>query len=184
MATLTPLASIQDLSVITGLPATDPRLRLALKRAEGRFRLEAGHSVSRAQNDTISLSGTGSPTLLLPALNITEITVTLGESTTPLLELKEFSVIRRYGILHKTGGWPVGQENVHIEYTHGWTSEQLPAGVEDAVLEHATTLAMTFAHIGQEANGNRSVGNNQTATVGVTQKWSNAVEACKIKGRA
>lgn len=181
--TLAPLADINDLATITGKSSTDPQLQLALKRAEGRFRLEAGHSVSRVENDEIRLSGTGNPVLLLPAANITDIEVTMLGGTVPLRELRDYSVGRRHGILRTAGGWPVGEENVLVRYTHGWDADSLPEGVSDAVLEHATTLALTLAHVAQESNGTRSMTLGTLATVGVTQKWANAVAAVRLEGR-
>jgi hypothetical protein len=184
MATLPPLATLDDLKAAIRDPEsfTDTDLNLALKRASGRFRGQVRHPVSLVENDQIVLDGTGTRTLQLPAAPITDITVTLAGRL--LEEGPDFEVSRRNGILRRAGGrfWPDGLENVAVTYTHGY--DPIPDDVADAVLEHATTLAMVYAHIQQEGAGSVQATYGAAATVGTTQKWADAVENYRLKGRA
>lgn len=179
-----PLATAADLSTATGLPVDDPELLLALKRASGRFRLAAGHSVSYVAAEEIYLSGDGTAELLLPGAPVDTIKVEIVSGLLPveLIIGSGYQVKRQSGRLHKAGGWPAGLDNIRVTYSHGYKT--LPEGVEDAVLEHATTLALSYAHVQQESTGNNSLSFGAAAVIGVTQKWVDAVEACKLRGRA
>lgn len=177
-----PLASLSDLAVATGRETTDPELVLALDRASARFRLEVEHDVTLVEDEEIWLDGDGGRTLLLPAVPITDIAVTVG--LTSLVEGTDYTVSRGRGILTRSRGlhWPYGGGTVRVIYSHGYTV--IPQGIADAVLEHATTLAESFAHVSQESATSASVTYGAQATVGVTQKWATAVRKYKLAGRA
>lgn len=175
-----PLASAADLATATGLAVDDPNLLLALKRASGRFRDNVEHPVSLVENETIRLDGDGSAYLLLPAFPVREISVSIGSLV--LTEGIDYTVARRHGSVFKAGGWPHGLENITVTYSHGL--DPVPDGIVDAVLEHATTLALAYAHIQQETAGSTQVGYGAAAMVGRTQKWVDAVEKYKVRGRA
>lgn len=179
------LCSASDLATATGLAEDDPLLVLAQKRASGRFRLEAGHSVSQVTADEVRLNGTGTTILLLPGAPVTgDVTVEIPATGTveTYTDANGLEIDRQAGILYRAAGWPRGLGNIKVIFTHGY--ETIPEGVEDAVLEHATTLALTYAHIQQEGNGSNTVGYGAAATIGITQKWANAVASVKLRGRA
>lgn len=123
-------------------------------------------------DDTISLDGDGTTTLHLPAAPIQELTVSVGGR--PLTLDIDYGISKRTGVLRRLGGvWPDGLESVHIVYTHGW--ETIPGGIEDAVLEQASVQVSQLVHIQRQDAGPMSQTFGVQATVGVTQKWTDAV---------
>lgn len=171
------LAEPADLATLTALPETDPNLALALKRASARFQGPGGIGYPlHYETETIRLDGTGTHVLFLPAAPVDTITVTLDGQV-----LTDYVISRRNGILRRREVWPNGLENIEVTYAHGY--QDIPEDVQDAVLEHATTLAMVYAHVQQESGGGTQVTYGAAATVGTTQKWVETVEAYRLKGR-
>ena len=163
------LASVKDLALLLRVPEQDARLALALRRASSRFIDAVGWPVVRQENDTLVLHGDGSRSLPLPARNVTAATATIdGEPATGLV------LDKRLGVLTRAAGWPYGHANIVVTYTHGWPIEEMPEGIQDAVLEHASHLALTTGVATQEGTGTSSVTWAKEATVGVTQKWTEA----------
>lgn len=163
----------------------DTELRLALRRASDRFRGNVDHPVHRVEDDQVRANGTGTARLLLKAAPITDISVTVDGRR--LTEGADYQVDRNAGILYRRPRglwWPAGYGNVHVTYTHGWPAEEIPGDIQDAVLEHATTLAMVFAHLQQEGTGSVQATYGPAALVGTTQKWEDAVNKYKLKGRS
>lgn len=159
------LAEPGQLATLTGLEPTSPKLLLALERASNRFRDAVGHPVHLVTDDVIWLDGDGTDTLLLPAAPFTTITVKVDGAA-----VTDFTPQRRSGILRRSGHWPDGLENIEVTYTHGYA--EIPGGVVDAVLEQAEMQAMVPGYVESEAALNQSV----KYTVGVTQRWTDAVE--------
>ncbi|MET4094570.1 hypothetical protein [Arthrobacter sp. UYCu712] len=166
------LAKLTELATATGLPEQSPRLLLALQRASDRFRGAVGHPVHLVEDDEIWLDGNGTDTLLLPAAPITSISVELDGAA--LVAGSGYKISRRAGILRRAGGWPDDLENVKVTYTHGY--DEIPGDIADAVLEQATTQALVLAHVGAQGMGPANIKYEAAATVGVTQKWTDAVE--------
>jgi hypothetical protein len=123
-------------------------------------------------DDVIWLDGNGTDTLLLPAAPVSSITVELNGQ--PLAAGSGYKISRRAGILRRPGGWPDDLENIQVTYTHGWVT--IPGDIADAVLEQAATQALVLAHIASETALGQSLTYGAQAMVGVTQKWSDAVE--------
>ncbi len=163
------LATVEQLATLTGLPTTSPKLLLALDRASNRFRDAVGHPVHLVTDDVIWLDGDGTDTLLLPAAPFTTISVEVDGAP-----VTDYKPARRSGILRRAGGWPDGLENIEVTYTHGYAT--IPGGIVDAVLEQAEMQAMVAGYVESEAAINQSVKYGQQATVGVTQRWTDAVE--------
>lgn len=171
------LATLADLSTKTRIPVNDPDLELALRRASNRFRDDVGHPVHRVENETIRRNGNGSQTLLLPARPVDIHTVEVGGVA--LVEGVDFQVDEDAGILRRVGGWwPDGLGTVKVTYSHGW--EEIPGGIEDAVLEHAATIAMVQAHVQQESAGSTQSSQIAQALVGTTAKWEAAVSKYRL----
>lgn len=179
------LAAIADLATQTGLPAADPRLELALRRATDRFIGECNHRngndepcLFREADDEIYVDGSGGETLLLPAGPIVGIPTVFVDG---VVLGGTFQVNRRAAILRRIGGvWPRGLGNILVTYTHGFEESKIPGDISDAVLEHAATLATTMAHIQQEGGLSQSVTNFAAAQVGVTQKWVDTVQRYQL----
>lgn len=154
------------------MPVNDPDLELALRRASDRFRDAVNHPISRVENDSIRLNGNGTDTVHLPARPVDVHTVTVGGVV--LVEDRDYQVDTGAGILRRLGGWwPDGLGTVRVVYSHGW--EEIPGGVQDAVLEHAATVALVQAHIQQNSAGGTQESYGAQALVGTTQKWEDAV---------
>lgn len=169
------LATPQDLATLTKLAADSPILLLALDRASERFRQAVGHPVHLVTDDVILVDGNGSDTLVLPAAPATEISVKVDGTA-----VTDYSASLRAGILRRAARWPDGLGNIEVTYTHGYAD--IPGGIRDAVLEQAALSATVPAGIQSEAAGGMSVTWGQTATTGVTQKWSDAVAAYRLQG--
>lgn len=180
------LASPGDLSAMTGLPANDSGLILALKRASARFRAAVdpqalgAHFITKVEDDERWVSGNNSDILLLPAFPIVgDVVVEIdGQAVT------DFDTGRASGVLRrKSAVWPDGLENIKVTFTHGW--DTVPDDIQDAVLEQAAMQAShTAVHITQETALGNSVTYNQAVVTGVTQKWSDAVAKYRLGSRA
>lgn len=165
--TLPPLAEAGDLALLLGVPATDGKLLLALARASSRFRGAVRHIVSLA-DDVVLLDGNGSQALILPAAPVVgrpDVEID-GQTVT------DFSVSRS-GMLRRAGGWPDGLGNVQVSYTHGY--DEIPGDIQDAVLEQAELQYKILAGVQQASLGAQSVTFGTQASVGVTQRWTDAV---------
>jgi hypothetical protein len=122
------------------------------------------------------LDGDGSPLLLLPAAPFTTIIVEVDG-----VAVTDFLTSRRAGILRRVGGyWPDGLENIEVKYTHGYAT--VPGAIQDAVLEMAMIQLTAPVGVQQESAGGQSVTWGLQATTGVTQRWTDAVEAYRLRG--
>ena len=164
------LAALTDLALLTGLPQSDPRLELALRRASNRFRGQVNHPVHAVEGDEITLNGNGTDTLLLPAAPVNGTPTVLVDG----VPVADFTIDRNSGVLRRNGCWPDGLGNIRVTYNHGWAT--IPGDIEDAILEQAQIVATTLPHLQQESAGTNSVTYGAQATIGVTQKWTDAVE--------
>lgn len=174
------LAESSELATLTRLPANDPELLLGLKRASDRFRGAVGFPVHRVTGDTAELNGNGTSTLLLPALAVDVHSVSVDGQ---LLPATSYSVDKSAGILRrKDGVWPDDLGNVVVGYDHGW--ESIPGDIQDAVLEHAATVALVLTHLQQNSAGSVQESYGAAAMVGITAKWADAVARYSVGGRA
>lgn len=176
--TQTPLlASPADLAVRLHVASTDTDLILALQRASGRFIGAVGHQIALIENDESWLSGQCSRTILLPAFPV------IG---TPTIEIDgeaftDWEIGREKGILRrKDGEWPNGLDNIRIQWTHGYS--EIPADIQDAVLEHAETQYHSIAAIASTSAGGESITFSAQAAIGVTTRWSEAVARYHLGG--
>lgn len=171
------LAAESELALITRLPADSPKLTLALTRASERFRGRVHHNVTTTTG-TLVLVGNGATKLLLPAIEVRNITAVRVDG----VAITDFRLLRRTGVLVRSDEytrWPKDYE-VEVDCTYGFEPDEIPGQIKDAVLEHAATLALTLAHLQQESAGATSAGYNQNATTGTTQKWVEAVAAYQV----
>lgn len=134
------------------------------------------HPVLRVENDVIYLNGRGGDTLHLKAIPADVHTVEVGGET--LVRDTDYQVDGDAGILRAAGIWPDGLGNVKVTYSHGY--ETVPGDIQDAVLEHATTMVKVFAHLQQNSAGSTQESYQQAALVGTTAKWVECVEKYKI----
>lgn len=176
------LISLQELATLTSLPAEDPRLALAAKRASGRFYADTNRETLLASDDVETANGTGGPVLLLRGAPVRSITKVLAAGQ-ELAEHVGYRVDRRAGILERVGGdWPRGLGTVEVTYRHGY--DEVPDDIADAVLEHAATIAKVAAYLTQEGGGATQAAYAKEATVGTTAKWVAAVERYNLARRS
>jgi hypothetical protein len=171
-----PLAEASDLATLTKASDTNPKLVLALKRASNRFRGAVGHFVSFVSDDVVLLDGDGSYSLLLPAAPI------VGSVTVKVdgLAVTDFSISRRKAILRRSSPWPDALENIEVQFSHGY--QNIPGDIQDAVLEQAELQYALLAGVQQASLGAQSVTFGAQATVGVTQRWTDAVAHHELRG--
>lgn len=182
MAKAALLARPEDLATLTGLPETDARLVLSLRRASDRFYGDTHRENILEATSVHRYNGKGGATLLLrgaPVARVESVTVD-GQ---PLEFPAGYQVDYDAGIIRRRGGvFPAGLGNIEVSYTHGY--EEIPGDIEDAVLEHATTIALVLVHIQQESGGSTSASYAKEATVGTTAKWVEAVARYDLDRRA
>lgn len=173
------LANLSDLATKVRKPANDPNVELALRNSSGRFAGAVGYPVSKVENDVAWLNGNGTSTLLLRARPVEVHEV---EADGVVLDPGDYWQDRDSGIIRlKGGGWfPDGLGNIKVTYTHGW--DPIPEDIQDAVLEHAATMARVLAHLQQNSAGSTQESYGQAAMVGVTQKWSDVVAKYSLNG--
>lgn len=98
---------------------------------------------------------------------------------TLLVEDTDYEVDQDAGIMRRLGGfWPDGLGRIRVNYSHGWA--EVPGGIQDAVLEHATTIAMVEAHLQQNSAGSTQESYGAAALIGTTAKWQSAVDKYRI----
>jgi len=171
------LASPEELAGRLHVAPTDESLMLALRRASGRFIDEAGHPIVRVQNDETWLSGDGSRSILLPAFPVSGVPVIEIDGTA----VTDWEISRDRGILRrKHGVWPDGLDNIKIVWDHGFAA--IPAGIQDAVLEQAETQYHTIAAVASRGAGGESITFSAQASLGVTQRWADAVTRYSVGG--
>lgn len=166
-----PLCSLADLGVALGLPADDPTVIWLADRASARFRGAVGHVVSGVTQDVVTLDGTGSTTLLLPAAPV----LAVHDVTIDAEEVTDFEWSAD-GMLKRAAGWPLKYRSVIVVYDHG--HDPIPDDIAEAVLEAAGLLGSPRARGVQS----RTAGpfTETYARPGVTETWSKAVAAHRL----
>ena len=179
MAPLPLLATPEDLAVLVRKSPTDPKVRLALKRASGRFRDAVGYQVSQVVDDTLTRLGNGTDVMLLKGAPVTAVSVSSGAETIPA---DSYTLDAEAGILYAVDSVWNWRTPFTITYTHGYA--EIPEGIEDAVLEQAVTQCLAFAHVQQETAATNNASYGKEATVGIKKKWTDAVLTYRLRGRA
>lgn len=155
----------------------DPHLREALQRASDRFAGAIGYPVHLVQDDTVYLSGNGSPSLHLPARPV-QGTPTVKVDGVPVDGVQ---VGRAAGIIRLTSGcFPDGLDNVEVTYTHGWAVP--PADIADAVLEQAELIHRILVGVSAVQAGSEQISFFATMQTGVTQLWVDTVKRYALRG--
>ncbi|MEV5688643.1 mobile element protein [Streptomyces sp. NPDC052164] len=179
MATDDYLADPEELAILTGKPATDPRLLQHLKNATRRFRGAVGHKVNLVENDEVVLDGLGRASVLLPVWPTTAVHsvrldgVLLAEGVG--YQWSDSGVLRRLGC----DRWPDRLRCLRVIYSHGWAT--VPEDVAEAVLDKAATMAAVPHGVASKAVGGQSVTYGTQAAVGVTDQWQKCVDRYRIR---
>ena len=163
-----PLADADQLATLTGLAADDSKLVDALDRATGRFIDAIGYDPRLTTGDVITLNGDGGQTLILPAFPVGNVVVEVDGVT-----VTDVQVDAAAGILRRPTGWPDRLGCVQVTCDHGLAT--IPTGISDAILEAAQITLTTNPAVQSRTLGVSSVEFGASATVGVTQRWVDAV---------
>lgn len=159
MATLPPLASVEDLTAYLGGRAVpSATATLALRIASAAVRRYCGQDLSLVEDDTVTLYGTSEPEIILPQLPAREPTAVLvdGIATADWIFLGD-RIYRPFGwltaFLNLEGSvFPLAdflpKVPVQVTYTHGYTA--VPDEVLSAVLGVAARQVMNPMHLRSE----------------------------------
>ncbi|ANC31434.1 hypothetical protein [Isoptericola dokdonensis] len=163
------LARPDDVALLVGAASNDGKVQLALRRASARFEGEIGYSVERVVDDQVKVSGSGGTRLFLPGRPVVgdPVVTIAGEP------VDDFEVNRAVGFLRRAAGWPDGEDNIDVTFTHGWPEDNIPGDIEDAVLEQAEAQYRAIAGVASATAGQESV---TFTKAGVSQGWTDTVE--------
>lgn len=167
------LADANALATRTGLSANDPLLLERLVAASDRFRSDVGFHVSQLVDDVLLVDGTGHSLLYLGTTPVTSVQSVVVDGR--LISPTSYRLLRRLGALNATFGQWSGRSDIEVTCTHGYTADRIPRDIREAVLEQAEMGVN--ARIGVQSQ--TVLGDSVTfgsANIGVTQKWSRAVE--------
>lgn len=90
----------------------------------------------------------------------------------------EYGVRRHSGILRHHHGWPDGDDNLAVTYSHGWAV--MPEDIAAAILEMAEGLHWSTPGVIAVEAGSERRSFSVTALQGVTQQWADAVGRYRI----
>lgn len=178
------LANLADLAALTRKPSSDPLVELALRRASSRFEGETERVFSLSERTEVH-DGDGTAIIRLRAVPVVDpVTVTVLEDVDTVLDGTEYTINPSTGMIALLGArWPSGVGNIRVTYTSGYEGPQdVPGDIQDAVLEHAVTLALAMAHVQQNSAGSTQESYDKSAMVGVTQKWADTVARYRLGG--
>lgn len=172
------LADPAELAALTGLPADDSRLLAALLTTSRRFAGAVRHPVRLIVDDEIVLDGHGTTSLILPAAPVTAVESVELDGVELDSDEYEWSAD---GLLERSAGWPRARRCVRVVYSHGF--DPVPGMVSDAVLQAAHIALNTEPGLSTMSVGGMSVSwatRFGGSTTGVTEAWSEAVEAFRL----
>jgi hypothetical protein len=115
--------------------------------------------------------------MLLPAFPV------VGDPTIHIdgVAVTDWEIGRARGLLRRKAAiWPDGLDNIRIVWSHGFAN--IPAGIQDAVLEQAETQYHAITAVASRSAGGESITFSAQASLGVTQRWSDAVARYEIGG--
>lgn len=135
-----------------------------------------GFSIESSER-TDTVSGIGQSKLYLYALPITTVSSILLSGQE--VSASEYSIGDRYLRLN-SGVWPVGIDNVEVEYTAGWSASTLPAIIKMTILQIASLML-------QETEGNigitgKSFSENSRTFINYTNfdKWLKKLDVYRV----
>lgn len=124
------------------------------------------------------VSGIGNNRLYLFAQPVTAVSsVSINGQT---LASTDYSIVNARYLKLASGVWPVGVENVHVEYTAGWSAQTFPELVKMVCLQIAALML-------EEANGNigitgKSFADNSRNFINYNNfdKWLKKIDSLRI----
>lgn len=149
------LATTSDLSAILRreIDEEDTAALFALDSASAMIEAYLGQPVGEVEDDTVTLDGTGTRVVLLPAFPVSDVsTVSIdGEE----LDADDYQWSAT-GELRRTGAaWPTTLRSIEVTYTHGYATT--PAAIVAIAATMAARLYETPIATRQESIGGYSV---------------------------
>lgn len=164
------LADPERLAERLGVAADDPTLLEALRSATARFRAAVRHPVSLVEDDTITLDGTGTRSLVLPAAPVHTVSrVAVHGTDITNYQWSQMGLLRRVDDV-----WPDDLGAVEVTYTHGW--DPIPEEIQDVVLNAAEIARARAQDVASVTVGGEQV----TFRQGVSQTWSTVVQLYRL----
>lgn len=174
----TTLASPDDLADALGVPATDPKLVSALRRASARFRGAVRWSVVET-TETVHLDGHGIRSVRLPGKRVTACTVTLDGVV--LVDGRDYDWSED-GILDRLGGrWPNRRRCIVATVTYGYPADAIPDDIQEAVIDQASALYRMKRGLSSKQVGGITENYGSIEAVGTSEQWASAVAAHRIE---
>lgn len=181
MATELPLlATPEELAKRTNREPSDPDLEAELRAASNRFRDQVRRTISRVEDDEITLDGGGRRNLRLPSAPVTAISeVTIDGDPTEVSFSRDGLIRRKDGAL-----FPDDYGNISVTYTHGF--DPVPEEIAEAVLDSAEGRLATERGLSSLQVGGITQSFSKAEQAGVSQTWSDTVARWRIQagGRA
>lgn len=175
--TLPPLADPARLARKLKRPDDDPLIVDAVQRASDRFRDAVRHLVTEVVEDQLRVDGTGRRVLRLPVVNVTEVSeVTIDDDPVEVRWSTDGLLERRDGAL-----WPRLLGAVRVTLTHGFPEDEIPDGIADVVLDEAEAIYNTRRGIASYQVGGISISQGSQEALGVSERWSQAVNRWGIR---
>ena len=148
------LATIAQLELLLGRDVDNVAAQQALDIASDTVRAYCGHSISQILNDVVTLDGSDTNTLILPAAPVNGIDFIKVNGVTLAATAYKWSkkgwVRRIDGIL-----WPSTPGSIEVTYNHGFAT--IPGAILGVVLSLAGRIQDGSSGIKQETIGSYSV---------------------------
>lgn len=115
------LAELSDLPVMAGAPLSQSDLDALAQQ----IRAECGWHIAPVVTETLTLNSDGAPELLLPSLNVREVTAVRTVkgndiTATPATHWNPRTGWSTEGVLYLAGGFPRGLRTVEVDLVHGY----------------------------------------------------------------
>lgn len=162
---MTPLATIEQLAIVRGvdLDPEDDLGPLLLDSASQVVRSYCQQLFTAVSGDEVYLHGTGTASLLLPELPVTEVG-SIGrleaDGSETMYDEAEY-VVGPEGIVWRSetwDRWPLGHRNIHVDYDHGYAV--IPADIVLVTLQIAAR-SLSVATAGGQAVSMEQIGQYQ-----------------------
>src|SRR5262245_25407090 len=131
-----PFISDTDLSAYLGTTVTETNLNvvIALDAACQQVRDELNLAVNYEADEVVRLDGTGSRSLILPELPVSEVGDVRDTNTDTVLDPEMYRVDLRTGNLwHRWWCWDYGPGHHEVTYSHGWALDEAGVSTEPRI---------------------------------------------------
>lgn len=161
------LVNIDDL--VAEFPSKSRAVLTRIARdVSARFISAIGHQIfPEVVDDEVTLRTDGSNTVKLPAWPVREVRVWVRG-----VEVKDFQIDKRTGILRSDTVWERGLSIMSVKYTHGLN--KLPADIEALIFAQCKTAVSGLENVASMTLGSRNISFNSHKS-GTSQVWVDTV---------